>query len=239
MSASEPAWFITTHWSAVLAATGNSTRARVALEKLCRSYWYPLYAFVRRRGHGPHDAEDLVQGFFATCLEKNYLGAVDQGKGRFRSFLLIALKHFLANEWDKSTTQKRGGKHPVISLDSLTAEQRYALEPADEFTAEKLFERRWALTLLDQVVSRLREEQVAAGRLDQFEMLKESITSGGRGTPYAQIAKQLGSSEGAIKVAVHRLRQRYRKLLEEEIANTVASPDDVAEERRHLLRALS
>jgi RNA polymerase sigma-70 factor (ECF subfamily) len=236
---SNPQWFVTTHWSVVLAAAGDSTRGRAALEKLCRGYWYPLYAFVRRRGHGPHDAEDLVQSFFATCLEKNYLGDVNQAKGRFRSFLLIALKHFLANEWDKATARKRGGKQPAISLDSLTAEQRYALEPADECTAEKLFDRRWALTLLDQVVTRLRGEQVAAGKLEQFELLKECITSGGRGTPYAQLAEQLGTSEGAIKVAVHRLRQRYRELLEEEIANTVASPEEIAEERRHLLSALS
>jgi RNA polymerase sigma factor (sigma-70 family) len=239
-SPSQPQWFVTTHWSVVLAAGRNdSTRAQAALEKLCRSYWYPLYAFVRRLGHGPHDAEDLVQGFFAVCLEKNYLGAADQAKGRFRSFLLTALKYFLANEWDKARTQKRGGALPVISLDSLTAEQRYALEPADQFTAEKLFERRWALTLLDKVITRLHDEQAGAGKLKQFEALKESITAAGRGTPYAALAAQLGTSEGAIKVAVHRLRQRYRELLEEEIANTVASPEEIEEERRHLLSALS
>src|SRR3954464_12732041 len=161
---SAPQWFVTTHWSVVMAAgRGDSTRARAALEKLCRNYWYPLYAFVRRLGHGAHDAEDLVQGFFAVCLEKNYLIAADQAKGRFRSFLLVALKRFLANEWDKARAQKRGGAQPLISLDSLTAEQRYALEPADRFTADKLFERRWSLTLLDQVVARLQEEQRAAG----------------------------------------------------------------------------
>lgn len=239
-STSHPQWFVTTHWSVVLAAgRGDSTRARAALEKLCRTYWYPLYAFVRRRGRSAHDAEDLVQGFFAICLEKNYLGAAEQAKGRFRSFLLLALKRFLANEWEKTRTLKRGGGQVSISLDSLTAEQRYALEPADRLSADKLFERRWALTLLDQVVTRLREEQAQAGKLDQFEQLKECLTAVERGTPYATLATRLGMSEGAVKVTVHRLRQRYRELLEEEIANTVASPAEVEEERRHLLAALS
>ena len=221
------------------AGRGDSTRARAALEKLCKNYWYPLYAFVRRLGHGAHDAEDLVQSFFAVCLEKNYLGAADQTKGRFRSFLLLALKRFLANEWDKARTLKRGGTQTTISLDSLTAEQRYALEPAEQLTADKLFERRWALTLLDQVLARLRDEQAAAGKLAQFEEIKESITAAGRGTPYVELATRLGTSEGAIKVMVHRLRQRYRELLEAEIANTVSSPEEIDQERRHLLAALS
>ena len=221
------------------AGRGDSTSARMALEKLCKNYWYPLYAFVRRLGHGAHDAEDLVQSFFAVCLEKNYLGAADQTKGRFRSFLLLALKRFLANEWDKARTLKRGGTQTTISLDSLTAEQRYALEPAEQLTADKLFERRWALTLLDQVMSRLRDEQAAGGKLAQFEQIKECITSAGRGTPYAELATRLGTTEGAIKVMVHRLRQRYRELLEEEIANTVSSREEIEEERRHLLAALS
>jgi RNA polymerase sigma-70 factor (ECF subfamily) len=237
---SQPQWFVTTHWSVVMAAgRGDSTRARSALEKLCKNYWYPLYAFVRRLGHGAHDAEDLVQSFFAVCLEKNYLGAADQTKGRFRSFLLLALKRFLANEWDKARTLKRGGTQTTISLDSLTAEQRYALEPAEQLTADKLFERRWALTLLDQVMARLRDEQAASGKLAQFEQIKESITAAGRGTPYAELAARLGTSEGAIKVMVHRLRQRYRELLEAEIANTVSSPEEIEQERRHLLAALS
>jgi RNA polymerase sigma-70 factor (ECF subfamily) len=237
---SKPQWFLTTHWSVVLAAGGsNSTRARTALEKLCRIYWYPLYAFVRRMGHGPHDAEDLVQSFFAICLEKNYFGAAEQAKGRFRSFLLLALKRFLANERDKTRAAKRGrGKSP-ISLDSLTAEQRYALEPADRLSADKLFERRWALTLLGQVVSRLRDEHAAAGKLGEFEQLKECITMAGRGTPYAQIAARLSMSEGAIKTTVHRLRRRYREILEEEIAHTVASAQEIETERRHLLSVLS
>ena len=236
---SHPQWFVTTHWSVVLAAGHtDSTKARAALETLCRDYWYPLYAFVRRLGQGPEDAEDLVQAFFARCLEKNYLGAVDQAKGRFRSFLLVALKRFLANEWDKSRAQKRGGASPVVSLDALTAEQRYALEPAEQLSADRLFERRWALTLLEKVLARLRAEQEAAGKRDAFEALKD-VLAGGRSTPYAVLAAKLEMSEGAIKVAVHRLRTRYRELLEEEIANTVSSREDVTEERRYLLSVLS
>jgi RNA polymerase sigma-70 factor (ECF subfamily) len=234
------AWFVTTHWSVVIAAgQGDSEPRRAALEKLCRTYWYPLYAFVRRLGHQPHDAEDLVQSFFVVCLEKNYLGVADQGKGRFRSFLLVALKRFLANERDKALTRKRGGAQVHIALDALTAEQRYALEPADRLSADKLYERRWALTLLDQVIARLQSEQAAAGRGVVFEQLKEFLTSPGRGTPYSELAARLGLSEGAVKVAIHRLRQRYRELLEEEIAHTVSAPEEIQEERRHLLSALS
>jgi RNA polymerase sigma-70 factor (ECF subfamily) len=232
--------FVTTHWSLVLAARhGDSKSARAALEKLCNTYWYPLYAFVRRSGQSPHDAEDSVQGFFAVCLEKNYLDAADKEKGRFRSFLLIALKRFLAKEHDKSQARKRGGGEKPIALEGLTAEQRYALEPAEQLSADKLFERRWALTLLEKVLSRLREEQAAAGKLEAFGQLKEFLLAGGRGTPYAELAARLGMSEGAVKVAVHRLRQRYRELLEEEIANTVASQEEVEEERRYLLAVLS
>ena len=232
--------FAATHWSVVLAAKGgDSTRARAALETLCRTYWYPLYAFARRMGQSPHDAEDTVQGFFAICLEKNYLAAAEQAKGRFRSFLLLALKRFLAKERDKSRACKRGGGQRPIALDGLSAEQRYALEPAEQFSADRLFERRWALTLLEKVLSRLREELAAAGRLGAFEQLKEFLLADGRGTPYKELAAQLGTSEGAVKVGVHRLRQRYRELLEEEIANTVASPEEVEEERRYLLAVLS
>jgi RNA polymerase sigma-70 factor (ECF subfamily) len=232
--------FTATHWSVVLAARGgSSSRARAALESLCRAYWYPLYAFVRRMGHSPHDAEDSVQGFFAVCLEKNYLAAADEAKGRFRSFLLLALKRFLAKERDKSRAGKRGGGQKPIALDGLTAEERYALEPAEHLSADKLFERRWALTLLEQVLSRLRDEQAAAGQGEAFEQLKEFLLAGGRGTPYADMAARLGRSEGAVKVAVHRLRQRYRELLQEEIANTVTSPEEAEEERRYLLAVLS
>jgi len=232
--------FTATHWSVVLAARGaDSAQARAALEALCRAYWYPLYAFVRRTGQSPHDAEDSVQGFFAVCLEKNYLAAAEEAKGRFRSFLLMALKRFLAKERDKSRAVKRGGGQKPIALDGLTAEQRYALEPAEIMSADKLFERRWAMTLLEQVLSRLRDEQVEAEQREAFEQLKEFLLAAGRGTPYADLAARLGTSEGAVKVAVHRLRHRYREILQEEIADTVTSPEEAEEERRYLLAVLS
>lgn len=234
------AWFATTHWSRVLAAnTDSSSTARAALEELCRTYWYPLYAFVRRTGKSPQDAEDLVQGFFAACLEKDYLRKADPGKGRFRSFLLMALKRYLANEWDKEQTHKRGGGQELVWLDGLSAEQRYAMEPADQMTADRLYERRWAMTLLDQVLARLKQEQNAQGKGEHFDQLKEFLVSGGRGTPYAAVAAQMDMTESAVKVAIHRLRQRYRVLLEEAIASTVESPGDVETERRHLLSSLS
>ncbi len=232
--------FATTRWSVVVSAGREDSRvARAALEELCGAYWYPLYVFVRRTGRSAHDAQDLVQGFFAALLEKHYLREVDREKGRFRSFLLLALKRFLANEWDKERARKRGGDRVLVSLDALTAEQRYALEPAESRTADQLFERRWATTLLERVLTRLRDEQVASGRAVLFEQLKEFLVSPGRGTPYAELAARLGSSEGAVKVAVHRFRRRYRDLLEEEIARTVNSPGEVDEERRHLLSALA
>jgi RNA polymerase sigma-70 factor (ECF subfamily) len=232
--------FVATRWSVVLAAGGqDSTRARAALETLCQAYWYPLYAFARRAGLSPHDAEDGVQGFFAICLEKNYLASADESKGRFRSFLLMAMKRYLAKERDKSRAGKRGGGEKPVALDGLTAEQRYVLEPSDRMTADKLFERRWALTLLERVLARLRDEQATDGRLGVFEQLKEFLLAAGRGTPYHELAKRLGASEDAVKVSVHRLRRRYRDLLEEEIASTVAGPEDVEEERRYLLAALS
>jgi RNA polymerase sigma-70 factor (ECF subfamily) len=232
-------WFLTTHWSLVLAARGDSLAATAALERLCQTYWYPLYAFVRRMGHSAHDAEDLVQGFFAVCLEKNYLGTASEAKGRFRSFLLLMLKRYMANEWDKAMRQKRGGGKCRISLDSLSAEQRYALEPSDQSSADRLFERRWAITLLGKVLVLVREEHMASGRLEAFEVLKCCLTGTTPAAPHSELAAQLGISEGAVKVAVHRLRARYRELLEEEIANTVASPDEVEEERLYLLRVLS
>jgi RNA polymerase sigma-70 factor (ECF subfamily) len=233
-------WFVTTHWSVVLAAgRKDSQRARDALESLCQAYWYPLYAFVRRLGHGPHDAEDLVQAFFAQCLAKNYLGAADQSKGRFRSFLLLAFKRFLANEWDRKRARKRGGAIPALSLDSLTAEQRYALEPTDQLTADRLFERRWAMTLLENVLTKLRAEQVEAGRAETFAALQDCLTGDGRSSGYQHLAKRIGISEGAVKIAVHRLRRRYRELLQEEIANTVGSPEEVDDERRYLLSVIS
>jgi RNA polymerase sigma-70 factor (ECF subfamily) len=230
--------FATTRWSVVLGAGAGSPAADDALAKLCRAYWYPLYAFVRRQGHGPHDAQDLTQGFFARLLEKQDLAAVDRSKGRFRSFLLAAMKHFLANEWDRARAQKRGGGIALISIDDAEAEGRYAHEPAEQSTAEQLFDRRWALTLLDQVLARLEEEMARSGKRALFDALKFSLT-GARAAAYEEIARSLGTTEGALKVAIHRLRDRYRTLLREEIADTVGSAADLDEELHHLFAALS
>lgn len=228
--------FVTTRWTIVLTAgRTDTTQAQVALGKLCQTYWYPLYAYVRRQGHSPEDAQDLTQEFFAKLIAKHYLGDVDRVKGKFRSFLLASLKHFLANEWDKSRAQKRGGGQTIVSLD---AETRYKLEPADNVSADKIFERRWALTLLDEVLKRLREEYADDGKGKLFDHLKVTLTSE-RGTiPYAALGTQLGMSAGAVKVAVHRLRQRYRDVLRAEIAETVARPEEVEEELRALFTAL-
>ena len=223
--------FVPTRWTVVLAAGhAESPHARRALEELCQAYWYPLYAYVRRRGYGAHEAEDLTQDFFARLLAKNYLADVEREKGKFRSFLLASLKHFLANEWDRAHAQKRGGVQTILSLD---AETRYRAEPADELTADKLLDRQWALALLDQVLTRLEVETDAK----QFATLKRFLTADKDKIPYSEAAGKLGTSEGAVKVAVHRLRKRYRLLLREEIAHTVASPAEIDEEIRHLFAA--
>jgi RNA polymerase sigma factor (sigma-70 family) len=235
-----PGSFALTHWTVVLAAgASDSTHARDALETLCRTYWHPIYAFVRRQGHSPHDAQDLTQEFFARLLEKNYLGGVNRAKGRFRSFLLVCLKHFLANEWDKAGAQKRGAHPVLIPINVQTAETSYGLEPAESMTAERVFERRWALTLLEQVLARVRAEYTREGKARTFEHLKSALTGERRSVPYAEISARLGISEGAVKVAVHRLRQRYRALLREEIAHTVSGPEQVEEEIRALFSALA
>jgi RNA polymerase sigma-70 factor (ECF subfamily) len=233
--------FTPTHWSVVLAAAGHadSTHARDALEKLCRNYWQPIYVFIRRQGRNPHDAQDLTQEFFARLLERNYLACVDRGKGRFRSFLLVSVKHFLANEWDKAKAQKRGGGRIPISIDAAAAENSLQLEPADTLTAEKIFERRWALSLLEQVLRRLREEYTRDRKEKQFENLKATLTEPSRSLPYAEIAVRLETSEGAVKVAVHRLRQRYRELLRAEIADTVSDAAEIDDEIRNLFAALA
>jgi len=232
--------FAMTHWSVVVAAgRGDSTQARTALEKLCRTYWPPIYAFVRRQGHAPHDAQDLTQEFFARLLAKKSLADVDRAKGRFRSFLLASLKHFLANEWDKARAEKRGGGQTLIPIDVHDAETSYGVDPADKLTAERVFEHRWALTLLDLVLQRLREEYVTDSKEKLFEQLKITLTEASRSVPYAEIAARLEMTEGAVKVAVHRLRQRYRELLRAEIADTVAGPGEVEEEIRALFSALA
>jgi RNA polymerase sigma-70 factor (ECF subfamily) len=232
--------FHTTHWSLIAAArSGGSPQAQAALAALCETYWYPLYAFIRRQGHSMEDARDLTQEFFARLLEKDYLGSVDQEKGKFRSFLLACCKHFLANERDKSRAQKRGGGREPLSFDADAAESRYTAEPSHNLTAEKLFERRWALVLLQNVLARLRVEQERAGKGPHFDQLKVFL-AGERGAQrYAQVAEALGTTVGALKVAVHRLRGRYRELLGEEIARTVNDPADVETEIRNLFAALS
>jgi DNA-directed RNA polymerase specialized sigma24 family protein len=235
---SSPAEFAATRWSLVLSAKANdSPQSDDALETLCRNYWRPLYAYIRRQGLSPHDAQDLTQAFFARLLEKNYLAAVVPGKGKFRSFLLASLKHFLANEWDKARAQKRGGGKPFISLDYEAAEVCCALE-SGKGAPDAVFERRWAVTLLERTLARLRQEYIADGKEPVFEQLKETLTGERQSIPYATVARELGSSEGAVKVAVHRLRRRYRELLRAEIADTVSGHEEIEEELRHLFAAL-
>lgn len=223
--------FITTHWSAVLqAGQGDSAVASAALEELCRAYWYPLYAFVRRQGHSPEEAEDLTQSFFERLLEKDYIKLADPERGKFRSFLLSALKNFLTNDWERSTQQKRGGGRLLISWDQASVERRYQMEPVDQLSPEKLYEKQWAMTLLEHVLARLREEQVAAGRELFFEGVKNRLWGDTSSTGYAELGARLGLTEVALKVAVHRLRLRYRELLREETGRTVAAPFEVQEE---------
>ncbi|HXJ61546.1 MAG TPA: sigma-70 family RNA polymerase sigma factor [Verrucomicrobiae bacterium] len=232
--------FSSTHWSVVLqSGQADSPQAAAALAKLCHAYWYPLYLFVRRTGHNAEDAQDLTQAFFERLMEKRYLAAADPEKGKFRSFLLTALKRFLANEWDRATRQKRGGGQQILSLNTQDSETRYLAEPADVMTPAKLYERRWALTLLEQVITRLESEMVAAGKARIFEELKIFLTGEKSERPYAQIAETLQMTEATLKVTVHRLRQRYGELLRLEIAHTVADPKEIDEEIRHLFAALS
>jgi RNA polymerase sigma-70 factor (ECF subfamily) len=233
-----PAAFVTTHWSVVRSAQDKeSPRSAEALELLCRAYWYPLYAFVRRQNRSPHDAQDLTQAFFARLLEKDSLKAAAREKGKFRTFLLVAFKRFLANEWDRQHAQKRGGFIPVISIDQELAESRFTAEPADNAQPDLLFDRQWAVTLLSQTMDRLQEEYVATGRTTLFQSLRSVLAKDETALSYAEIARQLDLTEAAIKMAVHRLRLRYRELLKAEIAQTVSSPDEVEEEIRHLFSA--
>ena len=232
--------FATTHWSVVLAAAqGESPQANDALERLCRSYWYPLYAYVRRTGREAEEAKDLTQEFFARFLGRNTVSLADPARGRFRTFLLTALKHFLANEWKKENRLKRGGDRQFLSLENAGGEERFAAEPSDTASAEIIYERRWATALLERVLRLLGEECAAAGRAAQFEELKASFWGAGRDATQAEIAGRLGMSEGAFKVASHRMRARYRELLRAEIAHTVASPAEVDEELRHLISVMS
>lgn len=232
-------YFATTRWTVVLtAAESNTTLARAALDKLCQTYWYPLYAYLRRRGYCAADAEDLTQGYFARLLKLDSLATVCREKGRFRSFLLSGLNHFLADEWDRAKAQKRDVRR-TVSLDTESAETRYRRDPADTKTPEYLFEMQWALTLLETVVQRLHREYEAAGKGPLFMTLRFAITGDRHTAPYADLAARLGLSDEAVRVAVHRLRRRYRQLLREEIAHTVAGEADIDDELRHLRRILS
>ena len=223
----------------VTAWHSDTPRARDALARLCQTYWFPLYAYVRRRGQSPEDAQDLTQEFFARLLEKNWVENADQAKGRFRSFLLSAMNHFLSDEWDRARAQKRGGGVSLVPLQLDTAETRYGLEPVDNVTPEWSFELRWALTLLEAVLNRLRGEYEREGKADLFAALNPCLVGERTSQPYVELARQMGVSESLVKSAVHRLRQRYRQLLRDEIANTVAASDEVEEELRHLFAVLA
>jgi RNA polymerase sigma-70 factor (ECF subfamily) len=232
--------FATTRWTVVLAAgrTG-APQADVALEELCRTYWYPIYAYVRRHGHSREDAEDLTQAFFARLLEKNYLEGISSDKGKFRAFLLVAVKRFLANEWDRARSQKRGGGVRPLSLDWQDADTRYQIHPADNLSPDKLYDRAWAVTMLERVITRLRDESGAEGKAGLYEQLKTFLMAGKSDIPCAQAAAALGLSEGAVRVAIHRLRRRYRELLREEVAQTLSDPAQADEEMQALFSALT
>ena len=228
--------FHTTAWSLVLAASGNPTAdARHALAALCQTYWNPVYAFIRRRGHTPDQAQDLTQGFFALLLEKQFLRDVDQQRGRFRSFLLAAVKHFLANERDRALASKRGGGRVPVSIDVLEAESWYAPAAVETTTPERLFERRWALSVVEHVMARLRAEYSATGKTEQFARLEALLTQDARCEPLAQ---EMGVSSGALRMSLHRLRRKYRHILREEIAETVSTPAEIDEEIRFLMSVL-
>lgn len=232
--------FETTHWSIVLAAGQRSSPdVDRALESLCRTYWYPLYAYVRRRVPNVHEAQDLTQEFFARFLEKDYVAEADPERGRFRAFLLTTFKHFLSKEWDKAKARKRGGGRPLVSLDFLSGESRFSVEPSENLTAEQVYSRQWAVTLLDRVMDRLRDGFVRAGKAPQFDQLKGFLIGEQAGVTYAAVADALGVTEGAVKMTVHRMRKRYRRLLRSEIGQTVASPGDVDDEIRSLFAVLS
>ena len=230
--------FATTHWSVVLAAQDESPAAQEALEKLCRTYWRPIYSFVRRQGVGPEEAKDLTQGFFALLLERRDLDAVRREKGRLRSYLLTSLKHFLTNERSRAMAVKRGEGQRLIPLEDLRVRERAGFEPADIASADHVYERRWALTVLDQVLTRLRDEYRATGKMLLFDQLQKSLTDEPGRPSQAEIAHELGMTENAVKQAFHRLRQRYRELLREEIAHTVMAPGDIEDELRHLIAVL-
>jgi len=230
--------FATTQWSVVLTAQSKSASAQDALEKLCRAYWWPLYGFVRRQGYNPEEAQDLTQGFFAMLLERRNLDAVRREKGRLRSYLLTALKNYIGKTRRRSMTLKRGEGKPLVPLDELVARERADLEPAHTLTAEGIYERRWALTLLEHALERLEEQYRDAGNAILFEKLKPLLTDEPDRASQETIARELNMNENAVKQALHRLRQRYRVVLRDEIADTVAVPTDIEDELRHFIAIL-
>lgn len=238
-STEAPSLFVTTHWSVVLAAKDKSSPdSAAALEALCRAYWYPLYAFVRRQGQAPCDAQDLTQEFFARLLAKDYLASAAREKGRFRTFLRVALKRFLANEWDRAHRLKRGGGQPPLPLDTALAENRYQAERGDGLPADRLYERRWAMALLEQTLGRLRNEHASAGKTAEFDLLKGVLMAERGAIDYGALGAELGISAGAARVAVHRLRKRFRELFRAAVADTVSEPDEVESELRYVVGIL-
>jgi RNA polymerase sigma-70 factor (ECF subfamily) len=234
----EYAIFSTTNWSVVLEAQGQSPAAQEALEKLCRTYWRPVYAYLRREGTAPEEAEDLTQGFFSLLLQRRNFDAVRKEKGRLRSYLLTSLKHFLVSEHRRAVTLKRGKGQQPVPLDELSALERSGIEPAERLTPERLYERRWALTLMDQVLRRLKNEYDTAGNIELFDSLKQLLVDEIEAPSRAEIATHLGMTENAVRQALHRLRQRYQLLLREEISHTVAVASDIEDELRHLIAVL-
>jgi RNA polymerase sigma-70 factor (ECF subfamily) len=231
--------FETTHWSVVLTAKdGGSPDGAAALERLCRAYWHPLYSHVRRRGYSPADAQDMTQEFFSRLIQEGAFVSVEPSGGRFRSYLLASLNHLLANEWDKRRTLKRGGAHDIVSLDGEEAERRFACHAAINDSPEKIFDRQWALTVLDRALARLREEFMAAGKLAQFDRLKVFLSDVAGDGDYAALAGPLGLEAGGVAVAVHRLRLRYREIVRAEIAQTVSTESELKAEMRHLFATL-
>ena len=230
--------FVTTQWSVVLTAQGRSPAAEEALEKLCRTYWWPLYGFVRRSGYRPEEAQDLTQSFFALLLKRRDLDAVRREKGRLRSYLLVSLKNFLAKAHRREMAVKRGEGRALVPLDALLERERADLEPADNLSADKVYERRWALTLLGQVLARLEGEYRSGGNAALFEELKELLADEPGHASQAEVGNKLGMTENAVKQAFHRLRQRFRQMLREEVAETVATPADIEKELRELIVAL-
>jgi RNA polymerase sigma-70 factor (ECF subfamily) len=239
-SSDAPAWFPHTRWSQVLAATQQpSPESAAALEAICRAYWPPLYAYTRRCGHSPHDAQDLTQEFFARLLEKRWLETADRGKGRLRTFLVTALKNFLCKEWRRESAQKRGGGLPHIPMDTAFAESGCAADAAASLAPDEVFDRQWALTLLDLTLRRLQAEFAAAGKATDFETLKVCLMAGPGAMDYAAMARRLGGNAGAARVAVHRLRKRFRELSREEVSRTLAEGEDLEEELRYLAATLA